>query len=214
MARRRPPRAGGRHVRGTAGGVMDERTGWGRPVSLRTWTALAVIAVGAVALTVVVHDRNGVRYALAAVLGAELAYLGWVTPRRSILVIFGWLVVLGTVRRLVSWSAADLARDPLLRVAPAGLATLSIQSWRAGAFRRWTVMGGLVAALSVVALLEVCNSRQGPLRAGVVGLLFWLVPMLWFWVGRAFGSERVVRATLWLFAGAGVISALYGLAQA
>jgi hypothetical protein len=91
---------------------------------------------------------------------------------------------------------------------------LSIQSWRAGAFRRWSVMGALVAALSVVALLEVFNSRQGPVRAGVVGLLFWLVPMLWFWVGRAFGGDRVLRATLWLFAGAGVASAVYGLVQA
>jgi len=194
--------------------VIDGRTGWDRPVSLRTWTTLAVIAVGAVALSVVLPDRTSVRYALAFVLGAELAYLGWVTPRRSIVVIFGWLVVLGTARRLVSWYSVDLAHDPLLLVAPAGLATLSIQSWRAGAFRRWSVLGALVAALSVVALLEVFNSRQGPLRAGVVGLLFWLVPMLWFWVGRAFGGARVLRATLWLFAGAGVVSAVYGLLQA
>src|SRR5262245_52602999 len=159
-------------------------------------------------------DRDSVRYGLAVVFGAELAYLGWVTPRRSILVIFGWLIVLGTARRLVSWFAVDLARDPLLLVGPAGLATLSIQAWRAGAFRRWSVMGALVASLSVVALLGVVNTRQGTLRAGLVGLLFWLVPMLWFWVGRAFGNERVLRATLWLFAGAGVVSGVYGLAQA
>jgi hypothetical protein len=194
--------------------VIDGPGGWDRPVSRATWIALVLLAAGAVLLAVLLPDRDSVRYGLAIVLGAELAYLGWVTPRRSIVVIFGWLIVLGTARRLVSWFAVDLGRDPLLLVGPAGLATLSIQSWRAGAFRRWSVMGALVASLSVVALLGVVNTRQGPLRAGLVGLLFWLVPMLWFWVGRAFGSARVLRATLCLFAGAGVVSGVYGLVQA
>ena len=181
---------------------------------MRTWIALAVIAVGAFALSAVLPDRESVRYGLAVVLGAELAYLGWVAPRRSILVIFGWLVVLGTARRLESWWNVDLGRDPLLLVGPAGLATLTVQSWRAGAFKWWTVLSALVAALSVIAVLEVFNPRQGSVGAGAVGLVFWLVPMLWFWVGRAFADERVMHATFGLFAVAGVLTSVYGLAQA
>jgi hypothetical protein len=72
----------------------------------------------------------------------------------------------------------------------------------------------MVASLSVLAVLEVFNSRQGPVKAGVVGLLFWLVPMLWFWVGRAFADARFMRVAFWFFAIAGVLSALYGLVQA
>jgi hypothetical protein len=214
MAGRHADRVPDRHLRGTAGGVIDDPTGWGRPVSSRTWVVLVAVAAVAVAFAVVMPDREWVRYTLAVVLGAELAYVGWVSPRQSIPVIFGWLILVGTSRRLVSWFVLDLSRDPLLLVGPAGLATLTLQSWRAGAFRRWTVMSALVAALSVVALLEVFNPEQGPVRAGLVGLLFWLIPMLWFWVGRAFGNPRVVRATFALFAAAGVLTAVYGLAQA
>jgi hypothetical protein len=180
---------------------------------MRTWVLLAAIAVGAFALSAVLPERESVRYGLAVVLGAELAYLGWVAPRRSILVIFGWLVVLGTARRLESWWNVDLGRDPLLLVGPAGLVTLTVQSWRAGAFKWWTVLSALVAALSVIAVLEVFNPRQGSVRAGAVGLVFWLVPMLWFWVGRAFADERVLRATFALFAVAGVLTSVYGLSQ-
>jgi hypothetical protein len=191
------------------------RTGvdWDRPVPTRTWIVLAVVALGAFLLTAALPERDSLRYGLAFVLGAELAFLGWVAPRRSILVIFGWLIVLGTTRRLVSWSAVDLSPDPLLLVGPAGLATLSVQAWRAGALRRWSVLSVMVAALSVVALFEVFNSRQGPVRAGLVGLLFWLVPMLWFWVGRAFGDRRLMTAVYGLFAAACVVIAFYGLGQ-
>src|SRR4029079_6433006 len=80
-------------------------------------------------------ERDALRYGLAFVLAAELAYLGWFAPRRSILVILGWLIVLGTTRRIVSWSAVDLSPDPLLLVAPAGLVTLSVQAWRGGGVR-------------------------------------------------------------------------------
>jgi hypothetical protein len=180
--------------------IGDDAAEWDRPVPTRTWAILGIVAAAAFLIAAVVPESSAVRWALAAVLGAELAYLGWVAPRQAICV--------------VSWSVVDLRSDPLLLVGPAGLVTLGIQSWRAGAFRRWSVLGVLVASLSAAALLEVFNSRQGSIKAGAVGLLFWLVPMLWFWVGRAFADSRLVRATFWFFAAAGVASACYGLVQA
>jgi len=194
--------------------VIGAAATWDRPVPTRMWVVLGVVAAVAFLVSAALPDGSALRWGFAIVLGAELAYLGWVAPRQSIFVIFGWLIVLGTARRLVSWYAVDLRGDPLLLVGPAGLATLSVQSWRAGAFRRWSVLSVLVASLSVVALLEVFNTRQGSVKAGAVGLLFWLVPMLWFWVGRAFADRRLIRATFWLFAAGGVASACYGLVQA
>lgn len=180
----------------------------------RLWAGVAaVVAVAAVGL-VVLPAASWSRWAVAVLLAGALAVVCWRAPRTGILVVLGWLFLLGGVRRVVSWQLVDVAKDPLLVVGPVGLAVLLVEALRAGTFRRWSGLAVLVAVFSGLCLLGVLNPRQDGLVVGLAGLLFWLVPMLWFWVGRALVDDRLLDRVVVLLAVAGVVSAAYGLLKA
>jgi hypothetical protein len=71
-----------------------------------------------------------------------------------------------------------------------------------------------VALISLLSLVEAANPLQGGLRVGLGGILYVIVPMLAFWVGRALVDEVMLRRILWLVAMFAVLEAIYGLAQA
>jgi hypothetical protein len=62
-------------------------------------------------------------------------------------------------------------------------------------------------------VLSAFNPLQGGPLVGVAGLLFTLVPMLAFWIGRAAGDDDLIRGILKLYAGLSLAAAAYGLFQ-
>jgi hypothetical protein len=64
-----------------------------------------------------------------------------------------------------------------------------------------------------LALVEAFNPLQGGLAVGFGGLLFVLVPMLAFWVGRALCSDAQMRRLFLLLAVLAIAAAGYGLVQ-
>jgi len=62
-------------------------------------------------------------------------------------------------------------------------------------------------------VLGALNPRQGSLSAGVTSLLYTLVPLLAFWIGRGLCTDAVLTRVLWVITGFAVVTALYGLAQ-
>ncbi len=137
----------------------------------------------------------------------------WMSPRSTILGLAFWLVALGMVRRLVgSGSSAGLG-DPFLLVGPAVLVLLFVVACGRGALRRRSPLANAIGLLSLLVLVETLNPLQGGLLVGLGGLLFILVPMLAFWVGRSLLDDVTLRRLFRLIAALSVLSATYGLFQ-
>ena len=137
----------------------------------------------------------------------------WMSPRSTILGLAFWLIALGMVRRLVgSGSSAGLG-DPLLLVGPAVLVLLFLVASGRGALRQRSRLANVIGLLSLLVLVEALNPFQGGLLVGLAGLLFMLVPMLAFWVGRSLLDDVTLRRLFRLVAVLSVVSAIYGLIQ-
>ena len=74
-------------------------------------------------------------------------------------------------------------------------------------------MTNLVLTLSGLVVLATLNPLQGRIAVGIGGLLFVLVPLLWYWVGRSLVDERLVVTVLRVFAVLSLAVAVYGLIQ-
>jgi hypothetical protein len=174
--------------------------------------AVAAGAIGvALVVAAVAPDRAAVRWALAVVFGTLLVWLCLRSFDTGVLVTLAWLLTVALSRRLVTEIQADPAREPLLLVGPAAAAVLCATSVLRSS-RRMGVLAWSVLAFSAVVVLEVVNLRATGILGSFAGLLVWIVPMLWFWIGRS-ASDDLTRRVLAVFAiGAGA-AALYGLGQ-
>lgn len=182
-------------------------------VAARRLVTPAACVVAAIAIGAAASSREMVRVALVAALLSVIVTLGLRAPRLLILATLAWLPLLGLFRRLLSSTASPTSLDPLLLVAPAAVALLALVAARAGAFAKASQLSKAVFVLSLLILLSVLNPLQTNVTVGLAGLLFVLVPTLWFWVGRVLVDDRAFRQILVLLGVLGLFSALYGLRQ-
>lgn len=144
---------------------------------------------------------------------ALLAGLVLLSPRQSVIRLLMWLAVLGSLRRLLVLAGASADNDPLLLVAPAVVCLLVLVAARKGAFRGRTPLTTGVFVLSGLAVASALNPLQSSIAVGLGGLLFVLVPMLWFWVGRGLVDDDLLDTILLLLRIVAVGAAIYGLFQ-
>lgn len=154
-----------------------------------------------------------VRVLLALIAAGALVIVALAIPRAVIYGLIVWLFCLGLLRRLVGTIGPGGPLDPLLMVGPVVLATLVVSTTARSSFRDRTRLANLVLAMSAVLVLSAFNPLQGGPLVGLAGLLFTVVPMLAFWIGRAAGDEGLVRGVLKLYAGLSLVAAAYGLYQ-
>ena len=154
-----------------------------------------------------------VRVVLALALVLIILALGLRMPRALLYSTLAWLVALGLVRRMLISVGDAGPTDPLLLVSPLAVAVLILAALRSGALASPSGMTKCVLAFNLLTVLSVLNPTQGGLLVGLAGLLFVLVPMAWFWVGRALVDDDTLSVVMRLIAGAALLSALYGLSQ-
>jgi len=70
----------------------------------------------------------------------------------------------------------------------------------------------LTTILLFIFILQIFNPRQGSILVGVGGAKFYIIPLLWFYIGL-FLDRRFVKRLLVLIVFIGVVTALYGLKQ-
>jgi len=133
-------------------------------------------------------------------------------PRYGVVGLLIWLCLLGTVRRILDPGGTG-TYDPLLLVAPAALAVILAAATRAGAFGNRTPVSSSILLLSVLVIISAVNPLQGGLAVGLGGLFFVLVPIAWFWVGRAILDDELFGSVLRVLLGLALLSAVYGLFQ-
>lgn len=172
-----------------------------------------VLVLTSVALGAATTSALFVRVALALAVTLMIAAVALSAPRHTVLGLVIWLVVLGSIRRILLAAGALGDNDPLLLVGPAVVAVLMVVAVRRGAFRRRSHLTNAVLVLTGLLLLGTLNPAQGGIAVGVGGLLFVLVPMAWFWIGRAVVDDRLLRRILGFITVLAPLAALYGLYQ-
>jgi hypothetical protein len=177
-------------------------------------TAIILLAVlGAIAIGRFASEPSAVKVALAATVVPLAVGVGFLAPRVLLLALPCWLVGLGLLRRVAALSASPSKTDLLLIVGPVAWTLLVLVAARHGAFRHPTVLSKSVLALSLLAVASALVPVSGSFVAGPAGLIFVLVPMLAFWVGRGLVDDRTLATLLKLVALLAVAAVLYGLAQ-
>lgn len=184
----------------------------GRPImpALPRVIALgASLGAAAVATTSPSLMRGGVALAASSVLLAICLR----SPKRTLVVLLPWLAALGTLRRILTPARGVGANDPLLLVAPAVVGLLLLVASRRGAFQHQTTFMKTVLVFCALLVGAALNPFQGGLAVGAGGLFFVLIPLLWFWVGRALLDDELLTRVLQVVAALSVIAAFYGLFQ-
>jgi len=131
----------------------------------------------------------------ALVLAIPLVLLAVFRPQAAAVCTLVYLVLLGDIRRVVAQIAAPGTFDPLLLVTP--VVTVVLAAPLLFRLRLTDTLSKVVLALLVVMGLEVINPKQGPLSIGLSGVFFYIIPVLWFWVGRGLGSPELIRIILY-----------------
>jgi hypothetical protein len=183
-------------------------TDWSRLLWLAAGGSVGIAVLAGLAVV------GQVRMAFALVFLSILIGLACISVYGCILATFGYLTILGDLRRwllaFAEWSGAD----PLLVVGPAvaillwGVAMTSDRAGIETPLSRWILL------LMGIMIVQIFNPIQGGLLVGAAGAMFLLVPLLWYWVGKSFGSEALLRMLFFrLLVPLACLAALFGLYQ-
>jgi hypothetical protein len=196
----------------TTGHAPDEVTAAAAPQSSATsaWALVVVGAVGCIGVAL----ASGTHLGLVFIVLPMVVALAWLSPRTMLSVLPVWMVMLGLVRRLTPGGGnTTFSGDPVLIIGPVILILLFFIAVNRGALEHRTRLSNVVAAFGAIALLEAANPHQPSLLTGLGGLLFILVPMLAFWIGRALLDEVLALQIVRSVAILSVLAAIYGLFQ-
>ena len=173
---------------------------------------LGVLAGAALLVTLVIMGQ--VRLAFAVVVIAILLGLARINVYWAILGSFGFLTILGDFRRWImpfeEWSSAD----PLLVVGPVVAIVLWVVAITSRRVSLDTPLSKWILVLMAIMTAHIFNPLQGGLMVGIVGAVFMLVPLLWYWVGKSFGSEEFLETFFFrLIVPLACLAALFGFYQ-
>ena len=182
---------------------------------LASVAALPLLLVSAAAAGVIaVSHPEWYRGALAIALTVNLIIVAMKWPRAAAVATLLLLPFLALVRRLLIADAGFVSNDPLLLVGPVVALFVLYRIYVVERQRSDDRLFKLVAALLVVAVVQVFNPLAiGGVIAAAGGLLFVGVPLLWFFVGRELGDRASVAVLLYGTIVVGCVVAVYGLLQ-
>jgi hypothetical protein len=132
----------------------------------------------------------------AFIIASGLILVSLYDKAAAILLTLTYLFLMGDLRRILAVTVGQPAQDLLLLVGPIVAFVLAFPL-----LLRLRLSDGLskaMLALLAVMALEIFNPKQGGLTVGLSGALFYIAPVLWFWLGRRYGSPAVVEKLLYL----------------
>ncbi len=189
-------------------GTSAAAVSWRRTLGLGL---LGVLSIGAV-LLLLLTGRG--RLALTLMLLELFVAMATFNVRVAILAVFGYLIVLGDLRRLLiplfGWSGTD----PLLVVGSIFALVVVAGALVNREIRFDTKLAKWTLALMAIMVLQIFNPKQGGLMVGLAGAMFLIVPICWFWVGRTYATPAFLRTLLYgLVLPMALVAAAYGTYQ-
>lgn len=157
------------------------------------WAMLPfALAIGAGCGWDLVHGNLRLLLAMLLLLTGALAVLAW--PMATVGGMLAWLPILGLVRRLLIPVGGWSSYDPLLLFAPAVVVLFCVEH---PVFARpWNTVTRWAVIVTLACSVEAVSPMGAGLRANMVGALFIVVPLLWFFVGRVvpeMTAESIIR---------------------
>jgi hypothetical protein len=176
-------------------------------VIVRLLPVFVLLMAGPIAL----RTDTGTRAFLAATL-----FLALFTTRVSsttVLLSLVYLAMLGGLRRWLIPVLGFPGNDPLLLVCPAAVGLYAVARLFSRDLPRDSKVARLVMWLVGVMVLQILNPVQGGIMVGLAGALFYVIPVMWFYIGRELGTELLVRRVFGLIVVVAMCAALYGQYQ-
>lgn len=149
------------------------------------------------------------RFAIAVTVSLLLIAFSVVNIRIAIVGALTYLVFMGDIRRMLIPSVGWSGEDPLLLIGPVFAIIVFAYAWSSQSIKIDTPLAGWMLGLMGIMMLQMLNPRQGGLIVGVSGALFYLVPLLWYWIGRTYATPGYLHQVLFY-----VVVPLGGLATA
>ncbi len=130
----------------------------------------------------------------------------------SLMLVLLFEFLLGDLRRVVNTYAGYPKLDPLLLAGPVFALCIAIPILLK--VKVSDPLSKVVLGVTAVMTLEMVNPRQGSILVGMSGALFMLIPMCWFWIGRAYATEQIIfRLAYRVLLPLAVTAALLGIYQ-
>lgn len=150
---------------------------------------------------------------LSACVSFGMLLILWLRDRKTAFAAtFVFLFALGDIRRIIDMAQGTRGLDPMLLVGAVFAIYLAVPLLLR--VKLTDAMSKAVLALLVIMVLEIFNPRQGSLLVGFSGAVFYIVPVLWFWIGRQFATDRILSTLFYrVVIPMGVLAALLGFYQ-
>ena len=177
------------------------------------WFVLAMIVLGLVNAPLLLGTPVGQRGMLAGVIGGILLMLVIKSPRDGMVMTLLFLGVLGGLRRWLIPVLGWPPQDPLVLVQGAIVGGSFLFLMGSGRLPWDTRLSRCVACLLGIMFFEIFNPAQGGIAIGFAGVLFMIVPLLWYYAGRQLGTSQIVVHVLRAALVLSLLGAMYGLYQ-
>lgn len=175
--------------------TLYSRSRWTSEVNSRT-ILLILVSLGGIAAVVGLLFLDNIRLSITITVGFLLVAMSLVRIQFSIMAMFVFLTVLGDVRRMILPVAEWSGSDPLLLVGPIFAIILFGHGWATRRIKVNTPLAKWTLLLTAIMVLQVFNPRQGGLIVGVAGMIFLLIPLFWFWIGRTYFTKALMKTLL------------------
>ena len=169
-------------------------------VGMLLWPALLTTPAG---------DRGILSFILSVFLFIVLAF----SPRQGMIAVLLYLCLLGGVRRWLIPVFGWPDSDPMLLVGPAIVVVYAVNLAIQRLIPRDTQLARRLPWLLGLMVLEIFNPLQGGLMIGISGALFFIIPVLWYYIGRRIGTENLITRVFIAIIVVAILAALYGLYQ-
>ena len=177
------------------------------------WVVFALIVLGIANAPMLLATPVGERGLLAVSLGGILFLLIMKSPRDGVVLTLFYLGIMGGLRRwlipVVGWSP----QDPLVLV-QASVIGLYFSFLLVSRLANWdTHLAKCLGFLLGIMALEILNPLQGGITVGIAGVMFMMVPPLWYYAGRRLGTPKLALAMIYAVLTLSIVGALYGMYQ-
>jgi hypothetical protein len=184
-----------------------QQTGKTAPIGAMAFGAIFCVMVG---FYLLIHNQMSLLLALLVL--ATLIAVSATNKPVSLYLCLIYLFFLGDIRRIWSWIYDYPQNDPLVVVGALFAFVITVPIFLR--LRVSDTLSKICLGLIVVMFVQIFNPAQGGLLVGFSGVIYIMSPVLWFWIGRTYGSEAMLRTALQkILIPVGILASFYGYYQ-